>query len=181
MSCYPRFVQLPDELVDHSDAVEALRTLNRVRSVVGGMIGRQVEQQEGIPFEWFEVLIVIADTPDETLRIGDIASVTLRSKSAMTRLADRIEAAELIRRDSSATDRRVIFVTLTNKGKALIERVKSPIARIMIERFTSHINPEDARFITQALTRVLIANGVEFDPRLSPQSIRTTAGAGAEG
>jgi DNA-binding MarR family transcriptional regulator len=168
-------VQLPDELLDHADAIEAFRTLNRVRSVVGGIIGRQVEQQEGIPFEWFEVLIAIADTPEETLRIGDLASLTLRSKSAMTRLADRIEAAELIRRDASATDRRVIFVTLTDKGQALIERVKSPIAKIMVERFTSHISPADARFVTRVLTKLLVANGVDSMPGLSPDQSDQTA------
>ena len=156
-------MKLPDELLEHSDAIDALRTINRVRWVVGDMIGRQVEQQEGIPFEWFEVLIVLADTPEEALRIGDLASLTLRSKSAMTRLADRIEEAGLVQRDSCDTDRRVIFVALTDEGRALIERVKPPAARIMIERFTSHITPQDARFITAALTRVLTANGVDLE------------------
>ncbi len=163
-------MKLPDELLEHSDAIDALRTINRVRWVVGDMIGKQVEHQEGIPFEWFEVLIVLAEAPEEALRMGDLASLTLRSKSAMTRLTDRMERATLVRRDSCESDRRVIFVTLTDEGRALIERVKPPAARIMIERFTSHITPEDARFITTALTKVLVANGAELETPLRPES-----------
>jgi DNA-binding MarR family transcriptional regulator len=152
---------MPDELLEHADAIDAMRTINRVRWVVGDMIGREVEQQEGIPFEWFEVLIALADSPDGVLRMGDLATMTLRSKSAMTRLADRIEEARLIRRDASDTDRRVTNVALTGDGRALIERVKPPAARIMIEHFTSHISPKDARLVTAVLEKVLKANGVD--------------------
>jgi DNA-binding MarR family transcriptional regulator len=154
-------MQMPDELLVHEDAIDAMRTINRVRWVVGDIVGRAVERQEGIPFEWFEVLIALADSPDEALRMGDLATMTLRSKSAMTRLADRIEAAGFIRRDASASDRRVTNVALTEDGRALIERVKPPAARIMIEHFTSHITPEAARLVVDALSKVLLANGVD--------------------
>jgi DNA-binding MarR family transcriptional regulator len=173
-------VKLPDELLEHSDAIDALRTINRVRWVVMDVIGKQVERREGIPFDWFEVLIVLADTPEESLRIGGLASLTLRSKSAMTRLADRIEAAGLVRRDSSESDRRVTFVSLTDEGRALIERVKPSGAQIMIDRFTSHLTPEDARFITAVLSRVLVANGVELQTGVEPAPGRTV-GVGANG
>jgi DNA-binding MarR family transcriptional regulator len=168
-------VQLPDELLEYSDAVDAMRTLNRVRWVVGDMIGREVEQQEGIPFEWFEVLAALADSPEEALRIGDLATMTLRSKSAMTRLADRIEEAKLIRRDSSETDRRVTNVTLTGQGHALIDRVKPTAARIIIEHFASHITSKDARIVTDVLAKVLTANGVDPRPGTHPGQERVPA------
>jgi len=106
---------------------------------------------------------LLADSPDEALRMRDLASLTLRSKSGMTRLADRMERAGLIRREGCATDRRVIFVALTDEGRALIERVRPAAVQIMIDRFTSHISTEEARFITSVLTRILVANGVELE------------------
>jgi DNA-binding MarR family transcriptional regulator len=159
-------VKLPNELLEHSDAIDAMRTLNRVRWVVGDLVAREVERQEGIPYEWFEVLVTLAESPEEALRMSDLAMMTLRSKSAMTRMADKIEAAGLIRRYPDDTDRRVTNVGLTDKGRALFDRIKPPAARILVEHFTSHITPEDARFVTDVLNRVLSANGVEPAPDL---------------
>jgi DNA-binding MarR family transcriptional regulator len=156
-------MQMPDELLEHGDAIDAMRTINRVRWVVGDIVGRAVERQEGIPFDWFEVLIALAESPEEALRIGDLATMTLHSKSAMTRLADRIQEAGLIRRDASDSDRRVTYVALTDDGRALIDRIKPAASQIMIEHFTSHITSGDARHITEVLAKVLSANGV--DPR----------------
>ena len=174
-------MQMPDELLEHSDAIDAMRTINRVRWVVGDIVARQVEEQEGIPFEWFEVLIALAESPDEALRMGGLATMTLRSRSAMTRLADRIEVAGLIRRDASDTDRRVTYVALTDGGRALIERVKPPAAQIMIEHFTSHITPQEARLVTDVLGKVLRANGVDPDSSRVPEQEGTTVAAIHEG
>jgi DNA-binding MarR family transcriptional regulator len=169
-------VQLPEELLEHSDAIDLMRTINRVRWVVGDIVARQVEEQEGIPFEWFEVLIALAESSDEGLRMSDLATMSLRSKSAMTRLADRIEQQGLIRRGASDADRRVTFVALTDGGRALLERVKRPAAQIMIRHFTSHITSEDARFVTEVLNRILAANGVGPTPSI-PESLHGTAAA----
>jgi DNA-binding MarR family transcriptional regulator len=168
-------MQMPDELLEHADAIDAMRTINRVRWVVGDVVARQVEQQERIPFEWFEVLIALAESPDEALRMSDLATMTLRSRSAMTRLADRIEVTGLIRRDASDKDRRVTYIALTDSGRALIERVKPPAAQIMIEHFTSHITPTEARLVTDILGKVLRANGVDPDSGRVPDEVGTAA------
>jgi DNA-binding MarR family transcriptional regulator len=126
-------------------------------------IGKQVRKQEGIPFEQVEVLILLADSPGEAIRMRDLASLTLRSKSGMTRLIDRIVRDGLVQRQTCEADRRAIFVSLTDQGRELIERVKPPAVQIMIDRFTSHLSAEEARVITSTLTRILKANGVELE------------------
>lgn len=158
-------MEFPRRMLDHADAIDALRAADRVRWVVMDLISKQVEAQEGIPFDWFEVLAVIAEQPDEALKMADLANWTLHSKSGMTRLFDRLEAAGLVHRVTSADDRRVVFAMLTDRGRALLERVIEPVVDILIGRFASHLTAEEGRAITATLNRILVANGVEPQAR----------------
>ena len=158
---YYRIVELPEELLKYSDAIDALRAISRVRWAVMDVVSRQVEEQEDIPFDWFEVLIEIIEAPDGRIKMTDLARLTLRSKSGATRLVDRLSEAGLVRREASPEDRRAVYVTLTDSGRAMFERVKAPVAKILIDRFAAHVSPKEARFITVALAKVLKANELE--------------------
>lgn len=163
---YHRVMELPEALLKYSDAIDALRAIGRVRWAVMDTISRQVAEQEGVPFDWFEVLIEIVEAPGERIQMTDLASLTLRSKSGATRLVDRLEEAGLVQRETSPEDRRAVYVTLTDNGRALFERVKAPVAEILIGRFAAHVSPKEARFITLALAKVLKAN--ELEPIVAP-------------
>lgn len=163
---YYRFVELPEELLKYADAIDALRAIGRVRWAVMDVVGKQVEEQENIPFDWFEVLIEVIEAPDERIKMTDLARLTLRSKSGATRLVDRLEEAGLVRRETSPEDRRAVYVTLTDNGRALFERVRAPVVEILIDRFAAHLSPKEARFISLALAKVLKAN--ELEPIVAP-------------
>jgi DNA-binding MarR family transcriptional regulator len=165
-------MKLPEELLEHSEAIDALRTIGRVRWAIMDAIGKQVREQEGILFEQVEVLILLADSPEEAIRMRDLASLTLRSKSGMTRLVDRIERDGLVQRQTCEADRRAIFVALTDEGRELIERVKPPVVQIMIDRFTSHMSAAEARVITSTLKRIIEANGVELEHGFNIDGLR---------
>lgn len=174
---YHRAVELPEELLKYSDAIDALRAIGRVRWAVMDVVSKQVEEQENIPFDWCEVLIEVVEAPDERIKMTDLARLTLRSKSGATRLVDRLEEYGLVRRETSPEDRRAVYVTLTDSGRALFERVKAPIADILIDRFAAHVSPKEARFITMALARVLKAN--ELEPVVAPLRPEEPSPAGA--
>ena len=174
---YHRIVELPEELLKYSDAIDALRAIGRVRWAVMEVVGKQVEKQEDIPFDWFEVLIEVIEAPDERIKMTDLARLTLRSKSGATRLADRLEEAGLVRRETSPEDRRAVYVTLTDNGRALFERVRAPVVEILIDRFAAHLSPKEARFISLALAKVLKAN--ELEPIVAPLRPEEPSPAGA--
>jgi DNA-binding MarR family transcriptional regulator len=65
-----------------------------------------------------EVLLRLARTPDERLRMSDLAAQVTMSASGLSRAIDRLVAAGLIERDSCPTDRRVVYAHLTEQGRA---------------------------------------------------------------
>ncbi len=170
-------MELPQELLKYSDAIDALRAIGRVRWAVMDVIGKQVAEQEDIPFDWFEVLIEIVEAPNERVKMTGLARLTLRSKSGATRLVDRLEKAGLVSRETSPEDRRAVYVALTDSGRALFERARAPIVEILIDRFAAHVSPKEARFITLALSKVLDAN--ELKPIVAPLRPEEPSPAGA--
>lgn len=81
----------------------------------------------GLRFIDFSVLRVL-DLTDEVTPSA-LAELTLRSTGGMTQIVDRLERDGLAGRTPSATDRRKVVVTLTPKGKRLVDRAQASYAR----------------------------------------------------
>jgi DNA-binding MarR family transcriptional regulator len=56
--------------------------------------------------------------------MSDLASTLGLAESTTTRLVDRLEAAGLVRRGTSASDRRCVVAGLTSEGRRVAEQVR---------------------------------------------------------
>jgi MarR family transcriptional regulator, 2-MHQ and catechol-resistance regulon repressor len=84
-------------------------------------VGRDLEASAGIPVSWFEVLLRLARSPEQRLRMAELARQVGLSTSGLTRLVDRIEAAGYLTRQACPTDRRGAEAVLTDEGAALLQ------------------------------------------------------------
>jgi DNA-binding MarR family transcriptional regulator len=64
------------------------------------------------------VLLHLAEAEDCKMRMHDIASSVLLSRSGLTRLVDRLERDGLVQRVSCQDDARGAFACLTDEGRA---------------------------------------------------------------
>ncbi|MBA2282877.1 MAG: MarR family transcriptional regulator [Actinomycetota bacterium] len=80
----------------------------------------QLDDECGLSHQWFEVLIRLARTPGERLRMSDLAAQTTLTPSGLTRAVDRLEAAGLVTREACPNDRRSAYAVLTDDGRARI-------------------------------------------------------------
>ena len=78
---------------------------------------RELGESHGLGVSDFEVLDYLAGKPDGC-RSQSLADAVHLSQSALSRLADRLERHGLVRRCSCATDRRGVFLQLTDAGRA---------------------------------------------------------------
>ena len=108
-------------------------------------------EHDGFPLTWFDVLSRLADAGAVGLRMQELEQLALFTRSGLTRLVDRIEAAGLVRREPVPGDRRGVRVVLTNDGR---QRYKAAIARhrAVIEReFGRRLTPAQHRAVAAAL------------------------------
>ena len=86
------------------------------------LLDRELEQTVGLPLASAEVLFRLRRGPDGRLPTTRLARELLFSSGGFTKLADRLVGAGLVAREPCATDRRVVFLTLTEAGLALAEQ-----------------------------------------------------------
>ena len=107
------------------------------------------------PLAWYDVLWPLYRARERTLRMGELAAgVVTISRSGLTRLVDRIEAAGLLRRQASASDRRGTEVVLTTEGVAMLRRMWPVYAAEIRRSFVDGLSEEEAAALRDALSRV---------------------------
>ena len=106
------------------------------------------------PLAWYDVLWAIRRAPKRRIRMAELASSLTISRGGLTKLADRLENAGLIRREPADTDGRGLYAALTTEGNTLLRRMWPVYSRALRETFVSAISDEEAQLIAAALSHV---------------------------
>lgn len=107
------------------------------------------------PLAWYDLLWELEKAEGGPLRMHELARRVVLSRSNLSRLADRLQAAGLVERRDSAEDGRGYDVVLTRAGRAM-RRKMWPVYEAQIQRlFSRHVTPEEARAMSAALERAV--------------------------
>ena len=135
----------------HLDAWRAL--LNAHTSVVAH--AEEALAAAGLPpLAWYDVLWAIRRAPSSAHPHGRARLDLTISRGGLTKLADRLEDAGLIRREPADTDGRGLYAVLTAEGNTMLRRIWPVYARALRETFVSAISNEEAALIAAALARI---------------------------
>ncbi len=100
--------------------------VGRVSRLARELVARlePVYREHGLEPGWHDVLATLRRTgPPYRLRPTEFSSALMLTSSGTTKRLDRLEQAGLIRRDPDPADRRGTLITLTDKGRDLIDSV----------------------------------------------------------
>lgn len=118
-------------------------------------INRQLAAASVLSLEWYDVLLTLSQAPQRRLRMSELAEKVTLSRSGLTRLVDRLEAAGLLRRENCAEDRRGAFAVLTPAGLRALKKTWPHYEKGIQRSFARHVEAEQAKVIAAALTRVV--------------------------
>ncbi len=85
-------------------------------------LGRELEQEVGIPLVFFDVLINVGAAPEGRLTMSRLSTDVALTTGGVTRLVDRMVDAGLVERQACPSDRRSIHVILTAQGRDVPDR-----------------------------------------------------------
>lgn len=151
--------------------------LMQAHSVVASRVGGRLEVACGLSLPEHELLIRLSQAPERELRMYDLASLLLLSKSGITRVVDRLERRGYVARKMSDTDRRVVLARLTDAGVEILEEARPFIVGGVEEFFSSHLNEDEMVSLRAILRKVLEGNGEWVATRCSPSGVREAATA----
>jgi len=87
------------------------------------------------------------------LGIGDIAKQALTRQSTLSRVIDRMEDQKLVKRTQDDSNKRLVLVSLSNKGRELYEQI-GPISRSAHELLSSALTEEEQNFLIQMFDKM---------------------------
>ncbi len=125
-------------------------------------------ERHGLTGSAFDVLIRLARSPDQRLRMTELAGQSTLSNSGLTRAVDRLHEAGLVERRRHTEDRRVYYAVLTEAG---LQRVLGalPTHLAIIDRTVVDVlDAEELAALERALRKVRAVVKPEADPEAGP-------------
>ena len=104
------------------DRIRLMGLIVRTHRRLTDSLGRELEQNVGIPLVFFDVLIHVGGAPDNRLTMSRLSADVALTTGGVTRLVDRMVEAGLVARQNCPSDRRSIYVVLTPEGRAVLDR-----------------------------------------------------------
>lgn len=130
------------------------RSFLRAHARVVTELEAELSTQAGLPLSWYDVLLQLAEAPNRRLRMAELAERVLLSRSGLTRLVDRLQAAGLVRREADPNDARGTFTVLTDAGLGRL-RAAAPVHLSGIQqRWLSHFSDDELLQLGELLARI---------------------------
>ncbi len=120
-------------------------------------IEARLKEAELPPLEWYDVLWALERAPQHRLRMHELAHSVVLSRSNLTRLVDRLEAAGLAKRQSATDDKRGAYGVLTPAGLAMRKRMWPVYRGCIVNLFNQHLSEDEQAIMNGALRRILDA------------------------
>jgi DNA-binding MarR family transcriptional regulator len=105
-----------------AEEIAVWRAFLRAHAQLIRTLEAELAQAADLPIASYDVLVQLAEAPDHRLRMTDLADRVLLSRSGLTRMIDRLEREELVRREPVPDDARGMYAVLTRAG---VDRLRS--------------------------------------------------------
>lgn len=84
-------------------------------------LDRDLQRDADMPHAYYEILVALSEAPDRTLRMSELAGISMSSRSRLSHAVSRLEEEGWVERRDCPTDRRGALAVLTDKGLAVLE------------------------------------------------------------
>lgn len=137
-------------------------TLTQVHAV----LSREMEDETGMSFDRYSILLMLAQADDGALRPSELADALPITRSGVTRLIDRLERDGVVERRSCATDGRGNFVALTPQG----ERIFRQAGRVHLRGIDHHLGSNLTADEMAELRRIMTKLATDIDAAHAPMA-----------
>lgn len=152
--CNNRLVHVTRETAGRSDVVDAVLGASRVLVAVAARSLAGMDEDVTLP--QYRALVVLASRGPQ--RIAALSAALDVGPSTGTRMCDRLERKELVRRTRVDSDRRAVVVELTPTGEQLVRDVTRR-RRAEIGRILRRLSQQDSATVVAALKVLAAAAG----------------------
>jgi DNA-binding MarR family transcriptional regulator len=136
-------------------------------STVVRRLDQELASAHGLSLNQFEVLAWLRRAGEGGLRMSDLASRVVLSRSGVTRAVDQLERKGLVERCVFESDKRGSLATLTAEGKAYLRTATRLHLDGVREHFLKHMSRTDLKQLATTLEAILDGEGSPLSPLTS--------------
>jgi len=144
-------------MVDRLDETRSRmwRLLRTTYVTVTEQIEHDLEQAGFPPLIWYSVLWNLERAPKQEMRLHELADAVFLSRSNITRLIDRMEAAELLCRKRCPLDRRGAYAAITKTGLETRKKMWAVYSAGIANYFMDHLSDDEVQMLDTVFDRAL--------------------------
>jgi DNA-binding MarR family transcriptional regulator len=123
-------------------------------SAVDASLGKWLMDAHRIGLTDYRALAHLSQASDKELRVNDLAQRIGLNQSSVTRLVSRLEAKDLMYRDTCPDDGRGVYAVITEQGETLLREVRGAYeerVRGLLGNMGTHHPELDVHHVTRAL------------------------------
>ncbi len=143
----------PDELETWLSYVAATTLLE-------GALDRQLQRDADMPHAYYQILAMLSEVPDRSLRMSELAAITQSSQSRLSHAVARLERKGWVRRKPCAQDRRSTFAQLTEEGFAALAAAAPGHVCTVRRHLFDRLTPEQVGQLREITRAVITGLGV---------------------
>jgi len=126
-------------------------------------LDRDLQRDADMPHAYYEILVALSEAPRRTLRMSELAGVSMSSRSRLSHAVSRLEEEGWVERRECPTDRRGALAVLTDKGYAVLEAAAPGHVDAVRRNLFDQLSPtqvEQLGAISAAIRDGLVQRGV---------------------
>ena len=135
----------------------------RAHAAVSRALEAELEAEQSMSLADYEALMQLAHADGRRLRMSELADRMILTRSGISRLVDRLEAARYVERVACSTDARGAYAALTEAGYARLQAASPTHLRGVNEHFLAAIPAGDRDAFVRVLSDIL--DGLERSDR----------------
>jgi DNA-binding MarR family transcriptional regulator len=135
-------------------AVEAFVNLLRSHAGTSRALSADLLAEHGLTINDYEALLQLSRAENQSLRRIDLASRLLLTASGVTRMLDGLEREGYVEKGSCASDARVTYAVLTEKGREKLESAQCSHVAAIHDHFEKQLSPEEIEQLSALLNRL---------------------------
>ncbi len=127
----------------------------RLNALLPAALHRELQADSDLSLQDFDVLVALTDTPDERLRVSELADALHWERSRLSHHVRRMERRGLVQRDDCLDDGRGSYIVLSPAGRQAIDRAAPAHVETVRELFVDALTAEELATLAGITSKVL--------------------------
>ena len=131
------------------DEQRAWRAFYTAATLLIDRLDRELQHDAGMPHAYYEILVVLSESPGRSLRMSELAVLTRSSRSRLSHAVTKLEGHGWVKRRDCDDDKRGQFADLTEAGFAALEAAAPGHVETVRAHLLDPLTPEQVEQLSQ--------------------------------